>query len=137
MSRWSCPACEREFARAHQSHVCVPGCTVDECFAGRPAYQRAGYDAVIAHLATLGPVHVDAVRVGVFLKHERKLAEIRPYARSLSVAFFLPRAVDHPRIARRYPAGDRIVHFVKLTRIDELDDELRDWLTEAYEAAGG
>jgi hypothetical protein len=136
MSRWTCPACEREFGRTHQSHVCVPGGTVDECFAGRPPVQRAIYDALMAHLDTLGPVHVDAVRVGVFLKHERKLAEVRPRARSLSLALVLPRPVDDPRIARRLPgSGGRIWHMLKLTAVADVDDRVRDWLTEAYHAA--
>jgi len=65
VTRWTCPECEREFGRTRQSHVCVPGCTVDETFAGRPGYQRAAYDLIAAHLAALGPLHVDAVRVGV------------------------------------------------------------------------
>jgi hypothetical protein len=136
VSRWVCPACEREFARTHQSHVCVPGCTLDECFAGRPPVQRAIYDELAAHLATLGPVHVDVVRVGVFLKAERKLAEVRPRARALSLNFVLPRVVHQPRIARRIPlAGGRVVHVVKLTGLDDADDQVRDWLTEAYHAA--
>lgn len=138
VGRWTCPACDREFALAHQSHVCVPGCTVDESFAGRPPVQRAIYDAVITYLRTIGPVHEDAVTVGVFLKHERKLAEVRPMAKSLSLALFLPRKIDHPRFSRYIGVSDdRIVHVVKLTAIDDVDDEVRDWLTEAYDFAGG
>lgn len=136
MSRWVCPNCDREFGRANQSHVCVPGCTVDECFAGRPPVQRAIYEAVLAHLATLGPVHADAVQVGVFLKTERKLAELRPRARSLALLLALPRTMAHPRISRTMRAsGDSTVHLIPLTSVDDVDDELRDWLTEAYDAA--
>jgi hypothetical protein len=105
-------------------------------FAGRPPVQRAIYDAVYAHLASLGPVHADAVRVGVFLKHERKLAELRPKARGLSLALFLPRPVDDARIARTIRASDRIVHFVTLTALHDVDGQVRGWLSEAYLAAG-
>lgn len=35
--RWTCPRCDREFARARQSRVCVPGCAVDDTFADQPA----------------------------------------------------------------------------------------------------
>lgn len=133
MARWTCPRCDREFALAHQSHVCVPGLTVDECFAQWPPIEREIYDAVIAFLATLGPVHVDAVRVGVFLKRDRKLAELRPKARCLSLQLVLPRQVDHPRIARTIRvSGERVVHVVKLTRVEDVDEQVRAWLTEAY-----
>ena len=120
-----------------QSHVCVPGGTVDASFAGRPDYQRAAYDAIAAFLRGLGPVHEDAVGVGVFLKRERKLAEVRPMARSLSVELVLPRRVDDPRVVRHLPlAGGRIVHVLRLHSAEQVDDRLRDWLAEAYLAAG-
>jgi len=136
VSRWTCPACEREFARPHQSHLCVPGCSLDQCFAGKPPVQRPIYDALLAHLETLGPIHADAVQVGVFLKSERKLAEVRPKARCLLLALVLPRAIEEPRIARRIRiSADRIVHVIKLTTLDNVDDQLRAWLTEAYDAA--
>lgn len=138
VSRWTCPACDREFARAGQSHTCVPGCTVDECFAGRPPIQRAIYDLLIGHLETLGPVHADAVRVGVFLKHDRKLAEVRPKARGLSLALMLPRTVDDPRVRRKVrTSADRVVHFLTLVDTDDVDEPVLDLLTEAYVAAAG
>jgi Domain of unknown function (DUF5655) len=117
--------------------VCVPGCTVDECFAPWPDEWRDIYDVLSGHLAGLGPVHADAVRVGVFLKRDRKLAEVRPKARSLSLELVLPRKVEDSRVARHIRApGDRVVHILKLTSVADVDDQIRDWLTEAYDAAG-
>jgi hypothetical protein len=138
VGRWICPRCDREFERTHQAHVCVPGCSVDETFAGRDPVQRAIYEELMAHLTTLGPVHADAVRVGVFLKSDRKLAEVRPMARSLSLALTLPRVLQDGRIARRIRlSGDRTVHVVRLRSVADVDDQVRDWLTEAYDGATG
>ena len=117
--------------------MCVPGCTVEECFAGRPPAQREIYDAVMDHLTMLGPVHADVVRVGVFLKHESKFAELRPKVRSLSLALVLPRVVDDARIARSERISvERVANFLKLTSVVDLDEQLLDWLSEAYDAAG-
>ena len=124
--RWTCTQCDREFGRARQSHVCVPGCTVDASFAGRPAGQRAAYDAMLAHLRGQGPVHEDAVQVGVFLLAERKFAEVRPMARALAVWLILPRLPDDPRIARSEPlARGRFAALVKLRGPEDVDDQLR------------
>ncbi|HEU4426373.1 MAG TPA: DUF5655 domain-containing protein [Pilimelia sp.] len=137
MGRWVCPRCEREFGRVNQSHVCVPGCTVDDVFARRPPVQRAIYDALMAHLAELGPVHVDAVGVGVFLKRDEKLAEVRPMARSLSLQFVLPRTLDDARVVRRMRiSAGRFLHIVRLTDPGDVDETVRAWLAEAYLAAG-
>ncbi|WP_433210009.1 DUF5655 domain-containing protein [Dactylosporangium sp. CS-047395] len=133
MARWVCPRCEREFDKAGQGHVCVPGCTVDDTFAGRPGYQRAAYDAIIAFLDDLGPIHEDAVKVGVFLKRDRKLAEIRPMARALSVELYLPRALDDARVVRVYPIGrGRFVNVVRVKDGDVVDERILGWVAEAY-----
>jgi hypothetical protein len=133
MARWTCPRCDREFGRANQSHTCLPGGSVDGSFAGRPPVQRQIYDAIVEQLETLGPVHADSVQVGVFLKRERKLAEVRPMARSLSLELVLPRLLDDPRIMRTIRvSAQRYVHVIRLTSVDDLDDQLREWLTEAY-----
>jgi hypothetical protein len=117
----------------------MPGNSVDETFAGRPPYQRAAFDAMLAHLATLGDdVHLDAVRVGVFLKRDRKLAEVRPKARSLNLALYLERRLEDRRVAQHYDlSATRTVNVVKLCSAADVDAAVRDWLTEAYLCAGG
>ncbi|MFI6495782.1 DUF5655 domain-containing protein [Nonomuraea typhae] len=132
MTRWLCPRCDREFARARQSHVCVPGCTVDEVFAPWPDAYREIYDRLVE---PLGPVHEDAVGVGVFLKAERKFAEIRPRARSLQVEITMTRPVTHPLLARSLAmSGGRYAHFFKLTRPEDVDGRILEWLAEASDA---
>ncbi|WP_327091622.1 DUF5655 domain-containing protein [Nonomuraea sp. NBC_01738] len=132
MTRWTCPRCDREFARSRQSHVYVPGQTVEAVFAPwPPAYQEI-YDLL---LDTLGPVHEDAVGVGVFLKGERKFAEIRPKARSLQVEITLARPIAHPLLARSIPVGGgRYAHFFKFTRPEDVDGRILEWMAEASDA---
>jgi Domain of unknown function (DUF5655) len=94
---------------------------------------RAVYDAIMAHLLDLGPVHEDAVGVGVFLKRDHKLAEVRPRSRDVSLALYLPRRVNHPRISRVLGnSASRVVHLLLLREADDVDEQVRDWLTEAF-----
>jgi Domain of unknown function (DUF5655) len=82
----------------------------------------------------LGPVHEDALNVGIFLKSDRKLAEFGPRVRSAQLSLYLPYELIDPRIARTLPtAADRIVHMINLTDADQVDDQLREWLTVAYD----
>lgn len=136
MARWTCPRCDREFDRAHQSHTCSPGNDIAETFAGSPDAHRAVCEAIVGYLQTLGPVHVDAVRVGVFLKTQRKLAEVRPKSRWVSLELVLPSTLRSPRVARHARQSEgRIVHWIRLVRPDEVDAELEGWLRLAYDAA--
>ena len=94
---------------------------------------RAVYNAIMAHLLDLGPVHEDAVGVGVFLKRDHKLAEVRPRSRDVSLALYLPRRVNHPRISRVLGnSASRVVHLLLLREADDVDEQVRDWLTEAF-----
>ena len=94
---------------------------------------RAVYDAIMAHPLDLGPVHEDAVGVGVFLKRDHKLAEVRPRSRDVSLALYLPRRVNHPRISRVLGnSASRVVHLLLLREADDVDEQVRDWLTEAF-----
>ena len=86
-----------------------------------------------AHLATVGPVHVEPVSVGIFLKRAQTFAELRPKDRWVALSFFLPRRVDHERILRKVVEyHGRHYHVANLRGAGDLDDRLRDWLTEAY-----
>lgn len=136
MTRWTCPSCEREFGRTNQSHVCVPAGTVDDTFATHPPEWRLIFDAILAHVEDLGPVHTDAVTVGVFLKADRTLAEVRPRARAVDLWVALPHGVEDSRVRRtlRMSAG-LVANVVALTSASQVDDQVRAWLTEAYHAA--
>jgi len=132
VARWTCPRCDREFGRTRQSHDCVPGNTVEVSFAKRPE-QRPIYDAIIDHVKALGPVHVDPVQIGVFLKSDRKLAEFRPKQKWLSASLYLARRLEDARVARVYESGaTRFVVEIKLRTVEDVDDQFKEWLTEAY-----
>ena len=120
-------------AAPSQSHVCVPGQTIDATFAGRPPGLREIADAVIAHVRGLGPVHLDVVEVGVFVKRARTVVEIRPQARALTLWIVLDHFVDGPQVTRHVKASStRSVSVVKLATLGDFDDDVRAWLDEAY-----
>ena len=68
----------------------MPGITVDDLLARHPAWVAEIYGAVIEHLSSLGPIHEDAVNVGIFLKSDSKIAEFRPRVRSVLLSLYLP-----------------------------------------------
>ena len=136
MAVWTCPECERRFGRRNQGHECAPAMTLEEYFSTGPERERPIFEAVMAHLDTVGPVHVEPVSVGIFLKRSRSFAQLRPMVRWVALSFALPRRLTSARIARRPESGgSRTWHVVNLRTADEVDDEVRDWLTEAFLAS--
>ena len=78
--------------------------SVEEYFSTGPPFERPVFEAVMAHLATVGPVHVEPVSVGIFLKRSRTFAELRPMTKWVAVSFTL-QAHAEQRTARSQ--GDR------------------------------
>jgi hypothetical protein len=134
MARWICPDCDREFGARNQAHVCSPGISVDELLSRHPDWVGEIYEAVLEPLRALGPVHEDAVNVGVFLKSDRTVGQFRPMVRSVQLWLFLPDRREEARVSRIESTGaGRFAHLIKLTSPDQVDEQLRGWLAEAYD----
>ena len=67
--------------------------TIADYFLTGPPFERPVFDAVVAHMASVGPVHVEPVSVGIFLKRSRTFAELRPMTKWVAVSFRLTRKV--------------------------------------------
>ena len=133
MAAWDCPACGRRFARKGQGHECSPAMSVEEYFSTGPPFERPIFDAIMAGLATAGPVHIEPVSVGIFLKRAQSFAQLRPMTRWVAVSFSLRRRATHPLIVRKVePYGERYHHVANVANADSVDDRLIELLTEAY-----
>src|SRR3954469_15794858 len=131
VARWVCPECMREFGRNKQSHECAPAMSLDEYFSTGPERERPIYQAVKTHLDTVGPVHVEPVSVGIFLKRVRTFAQLRPKQRWVALSFSLGHRVAHPKMTRKpMEYSGRWYHVVNLTGPEDVDESVCDWLTE-------
>jgi hypothetical protein len=107
--------------------------TLDDYFATGPPHERPVFEAVMAHLTTLGPVHVEPVSVGIFLKRSRTFAELRPKVRWVALSLKLDHPVTDTRVSSRIAAGaGRTWYSIRLAGPDDVDGAVRGWLTEAY-----
>lgn len=132
MQIWTCDACGREFGK-RQAHVCVPPLSVDAYFAARPPHERPIFEAVREHLQSLGLVIVEPVRIGILFKGVRTFAELRPRTRWVDLSIGLERRLEHPRVTRTTRTNtSRTYHGIRLRAPEDVDDEVRAWLTESY-----
>ncbi len=119
------------------------GRTAEDLFAGSPE-GLALHDAVAAAVAELGEHEVRVSRTQVtFRRPRRGFAYVWPPDRVghheapavLSVA--LPRRLLSERFRDvAQPRANLWMHHLWLTDVAQVDDEVRDWLAEAYDAAG-
>jgi hypothetical protein len=107
--------------------------SVDDYFAGRPAAFRRIHDAVVRHLAKLGPITVDAVGVGILIKKTRTFAELRPRRDRLVLAVLVGDPIEDPRVTRVLRlSANRSACYVDLFSSKDVDRDVRDWLAQAY-----
>ena len=107
--------------------------TLDEYFSTGPERERPIFEAVVAHLRSLGDVHVEPVSVGIFIKRDRGFVELRPKVRWVAMSFPLSRPARPPTHRPIHGGlGPRTYHVVNLHDATEVDDEVRDLLTQAW-----
>jgi hypothetical protein len=107
--------------------------SLEEYFATGPAHERPVFDAVISHLREVGPVHVEPVSVGIFLKKSRTFSELRPMTKWVAVSFSLLHPARHKLITRKVlQYNGRYYHVANVAKPSEIDEALLSLLTEAY-----
>ena len=127
---WTCPRCDRAFG-AKRAHVCAPGLPLDYWLGERPDGQRRAAEAVLAIARAIDGLVIEAVSVGVFIKRERSIVELRPKAKWLQLSFLTAAHVASPRITRTIAGAGWTAYFVRLHDARDVDRELRAWLVEA------
>jgi hypothetical protein len=111
--------------------------SLDDYMATAPPHEVPVVETVLDHVRSLGPVHIEPVSVGLFLKRGGQcFAQLRPLTRWEALLLRMPRRLDSRKIARKVEgSGPVFWHTVNLHTPADADDDVRDWLTEAYLAA--
>ncbi len=133
---WICPDCGRTFGHANQPHSCHQPIDLDQWLAKRSEIVRAAVAATQRWLERYDDVLFEPVKSAVMIKRTHTFAEVQSKRTGAIVAFIVPRLVDDPRIVRTLAiTSTRTAHVVSITELADLDEQLRDWVTESYEAS--
>jgi hypothetical protein len=64
-----------------------------------------------------------------------RFAALAVQKRGLRCHVVLRRVLPHPRFLRIESVRTQHVHSFRIDRLEDVDDDVRDWLAEAYEAS--
>jgi len=117
--------------------------SLDEFFAGREPLSRELYEAVLAEVEALGDVEVRVTKSQVAFGRRARFAwawmpgkYIRGEVAPLVLTVDLHRRDPSPRWKEIVePRPGRFTHHLELRSADQLDDEVRAWLREAWDGA--
>ena len=111
---------------------------VDDHFAGKPPAVRETYDRLLAVLGEIGPVQEDPKKTSIHLVRASALAGIEVRREYLLLNLKADHRIESPRILKTEQLSVRRFHHrVKLSSPQEVDGEIRQWLTDAYQLSGG
>jgi Domain of unknown function (DUF5655) len=107
--------------------------TLEEYFSTGPPLERPMFDVVIAALSDVGPITVEPVSVGIFLKRAQTFAQLRPMQQWVALSFGLRRRATHRTITRKLiEYNGRYHHVANLRVVEDFDDALANLVIEAY-----
>lgn len=129
---WVCPDCGRRFVSVNRNHSCGHD-PLEEYFTGKEPIVRELYDLLFEALKHFGPLSAFPVKTRIVFQSEVQLAAAMPRNRWLDGYLWLKRQASHPHI-RKIEMGvfHDYDHIFRLTRPDDLDEDLVDLLHEAY-----
>lgn len=129
---WTCPDCGREFHIPNGWHSCTSGRAVDDHLAGKPPEVIDAYHKFEAMVREIGPIKVEPLKSRIGFKARSTFAGASFTQSTLRAIFVLARRLDDARLhVDSY--GGRHVHILEVADPEQLPDDLRIWLTEAYE----
>src|SRR5690349_22908622 len=129
---WLCPRCRRRFANHNQSHACGRH-DLAHHFEGKDAAVRALYAAVRKAIAACGPVTILSEKTRIAFQVRMSFAQVTPRKHWLDGHVVLARRLESPRFRTVQTFSPRNhLHTFRISGADEIDDELRGWLVEAY-----
>jgi hypothetical protein len=130
---WLCPTCGQTFVSRNMPHSCQVVALDDHFAAGEPG-PRAAFDALLAAVRALGPVTVNPTKSRISFQARMRFAAVEPRRHHLNVHVVLTRPLASDRFTRvEFLAPYYHVHNFRLAAPDEVDDELKAWLAEAYQ----
>ena len=129
---WTCVECGRHFANRNQTHACGRY-DLEHHFEGKPPGIRSLFEAVLAMVQSIGPVTVLPEKSRIAFQVRMSFAQVTPRRRWLDGHVVLARRLEHPRFRSIQTFSPRNhLHTFRLTAMDDIDADLRAWLTEAY-----
>jgi hypothetical protein len=133
MKSWICPKCGRQFERNGQSHSCKIF-TLEKHFEGKEKGKDLYEKLTRAIKKNIGAFKVDPVECCIHLVTRSTFAAVKVLHNKIRVDFTLPYKVKKRRLLPTVQlSANRYLHYVDINDAAEINEELMEWMKEAYE----
>jgi len=129
---WICPECKRVFKNRNQSHSCLQ-VDVNMHFQNKAPFVKEMYQAINDFALKLPGVSCSAVKNAILYSGPGTFLALKPKKEWLDIEFVLDQEHDEfpvyktVRISKR-----RVAHFLRFDSPEDVDEQFRNWVKEAY-----
>ena len=128
---WTCPKCEREFAKAEQRHWCAR-VSLDSLFAGRKPELVLVFDKILAEVADWEGVLIGTTPNCIVFTRRLTFLVIRPMKKELDIKFYSKVAHPEKPIVQSKAWGNKFENHVRIALLDDLRPALFQYIRESY-----
>jgi hypothetical protein len=134
---WTCPKCGRSFTRPHQSHSCGRF-SVEAILEGKTSHEVALYRRFEELALGVGEVVVAPAKTRIGFQRGRIFAAVNGVNRGqIQVHIVTEKPIRSGRIHRvEALAPDCYVNHARFANLQEMDEEVVQWLRRGYEWGG-
>jgi Domain of unknown function (DUF5655) len=131
---WTCPACGKRLVTRNMSHSCGTH-TVDQFMEGKGPQSWAFWERLQEMVGRCGPYSIVANKTRLeFMVRVRFAGMDAVSERGMSMSFWLKEQIESPRFRKVAHYGGRDwVYYLRLSTLEDLDDEIQGWLCRSYE----
>jgi len=131
---WTCPKCRRQFINSNMPHSCGRY-SVRKFLAGKSPQAISLYEHFSALVRDCGPVLIAPAKTRIGFQVRMIFAAVNKLSdQGLEGHVVLTRRLETPRFSRIETMTPKCyVHHFRIESLNELDEEVRTWLREAYQ----
>jgi len=131
---WTCPNCDRQFVNSNMPHSCGRY-SVKQFLTGKTKQAITLYRHFNALVHDCGPVKIAPAKTRIGFQVRMIFAAVNKLSdRGLDAHVVLTRRLESPRFTRIETMTPKCyVHHFRIKSLSELDEEVANWLREAYQ----
>ncbi|MDQ1279502.1 MAG: hypothetical protein QG670_764 [Thermoproteota archaeon] len=135
---WICPKCGAKFVTKNMWHSCGSW-SLESFFEGKGLKAREFFETLVSLTRRCGSFEFAPTKTAVYFMVRVRFAQVyRVSEKGMTFGFWLKRKIDNTRFSRvDYIPKNNWVYTVRITRREELDEEVLSWLCEAYKVGKG
>ena len=132
VGEWMCPNCGRNFTRKNQSHSCELYSLKEHHFNKGTPLTIQLYNRFISLFKKFEPITIESLKNIIAIKKSSQFLTIQIQKMALKIIFRSHTLLSSPRLTTIVNQDQMHYYQFKIQKIDEIDEELSNWMYQAY-----